>query len=148
MLFENILIIFAFCLFMPRNRTLRKINAPPRFGGYKPYGCPLVNNEPVNLLYEEYEAIKLADYKLMNHNDAAILMGISRATFARIYEKARRKIALALVETREISTKCGSSFTEKEWFECKKCHARFTMPANIGKEQCPLCKSTQIKRVI
>lgn len=129
---------------MPRNRLLKKIIAPPRFEGYKPHGCPAHNIEPVNLLYEEYEAIKLADYKLLNHADAAILMGISRATFARIYEKARRKIALALVETREICTKNGDSYTEKEWFECKKCHTRFTIPATINESNCPLCKSDKI----
>ncbi|TFG89828.1 MAG: DUF134 domain-containing protein, partial [Candidatus Atribacteria bacterium] len=78
---------------MPRPKRLRKIVSPPGFKGYKPYGNRHGMKEHVDLLYEEYEAIKLADYDLMNHQEASKLMGVSRATFARIYESARRKIA-------------------------------------------------------
>ena len=77
---------------MPRQIRLRKVVSPPKFKGYKPYGTTCISDEHVELLYEEYEAIKLADYDLMNHQEAAKLMGVSRATFARIYESARRKI--------------------------------------------------------
>ena len=87
---------------MPRRRRLRKVVAPPGFKGYKPYGARGKKSEKVELLYEEYEAIKLADYDGLNHLEASKLMGISRPTFARIYEAARQKIAKALVETREI----------------------------------------------
>ncbi|GAF05298.1 DUF134 domain-containing protein [Saccharicrinis fermentans] len=80
---------------MPRRKRLRKVVAPPKFQGYKPYGTTGKSTGAVDLLYEEYEAIKLADYDLMNHHEAAVLMGVSRPTFARIYESARRKIAVA-----------------------------------------------------
>ena len=46
----------------------------------------------------------------MHHTEAARLMGISRPTFARIYESARRKIAQALVETREIKAVYSYNF--------------------------------------
>ncbi|GAO30782.1 DUF134 domain-containing protein [Geofilum rubicundum] len=62
---------------------------------YKPYGHTAENREAVDLLYEEYEALKLADYDFLDHQAASQLMGVSRATFARIYESARRKIACA-----------------------------------------------------
>ncbi|HPR33752.1 MAG TPA: DUF134 domain-containing protein [Prolixibacteraceae bacterium] len=133
---------------MSRNSKSRRINAPPRFGGYKPWGCPPGTGEPVYLLYEEYEALKLADYKLMNHFEAAVLMGISRPTFARIYENARRKIALALVETREIVTINGNSYTEKVWYSCKKCHTRFTQPSSLEKKTCPLCRSESVNGIL
>ena len=87
---------------MPRRKRMRKVVAPPGFRGYRPYGNRHGQKEHVDLHYEEYEAIKLADYDLMNHQQASQLMGVSRATFARVYESARRKIARALVETREI----------------------------------------------
>lgn len=132
---------------MPRNRRLRKIMSPPRFKGYKPYGCMEQNHAPIELFYEEYEAIKLADYKLLNHQEAAVLMDISRATFARIYENARRKIALALVETKEIKTVSGNSYTDKTWFTCKKCFARFTIPSNITKHACAICNSQEIENL-
>lgn len=80
---------------MARTPRLRKVVAPPGFKGYKPYGHTAENREAVDLLYEEYEALKLADYDFLDHQAASQLMGVSRATFARIYESARRKIACA-----------------------------------------------------
>lgn len=132
---------------MPRRRRLRKIVAPPGFTGYKPYGTNETHNEVVELLYEEYEALKLADYDLMNHQEAAILMGISRPTFARIYESARRKIAKALVETREIKTVYGNALLDNSWFVCLACHIRFTIPKTISKHECALCKSSNIQLI-
>nr|WP_321408527.1 DUF134 domain-containing protein [uncultured Carboxylicivirga sp.] len=93
---------------MPRRRRLRKIVAPPGFKGYKPYGHR-PNSKKVELLYEEYEAIKLADYDLLNQLEASKLMGISRATFARIYESARRKL-------------------QKHWLKRKKSRPFLEMP--------------------
>jgi len=71
---------------MPRKKRMRKVVAPPGFKGYKPYGNRDGGNTHVDLLYEEYEAIKLADYDLMTQLEASQLMGVSRATFARVYE--------------------------------------------------------------
>jgi len=128
---------------MPRRKRMRKVVAPPGFKGYKPYGNRLNHKEQVDLLYEEYEAIKLADYDLMNHQEASKLMGVSRATFARVYESARRKIASALVETREIRSVYGNAWLDKSWYVCNSCHSRFTIPANLHHQNCPICKSDQ-----
>ncbi len=132
---------------MPRRRRLRKIVAPPNFTGYRPYGTNDVSGEFIELLYEEYEAVKLADYDLMNHQEASELMGISRPTFARIYESARRKIARALVETKEIKTIFGNAWMDKHWFICNSCHARFTIPKTIIGQQCGLCASSDIESI-
>jgi len=130
---------------MPRRRRLRKIVAPPKFKGYKPYGANAKSNEFIELLYEEYEALKLADYDFMNHKEASELMGISRPTFARIYEAARRKIAKALVEAKEIKTTYGNAWMEKDWFACNDCHIRFTIPITLTNQNCPLCSSVNIE---
>lgn len=130
---------------MPRRRTPRKVVKPPGFRGYKPYGTEAVNGVPVELLYEEYEAIKLADYDLLNHHEACCLMGISRPTFARIYESARRKIATAMVETREIKTVYGNAILDKSWFLCRSCHARFTVPQGFSFNECPVCGNASIE---
>lgn len=130
---------------MPRRRRLRKIVAPPQFTGFRPYGTNSVSDEFVELLYEEYEAVKLADYDMMNHQEAADLMGVSRPTFARIYESARRKIAQALVETKEIKAVFGNAWMDKNWFVCNECHARFTLPKTLKKNCCALCSSINIK---
>jgi len=130
---------------MPRRTRLRKVVAPPEFKGYKPYGTHKVSNEHIELLYEEYEAIKLSDYDLMNHKEASELMGVSRATFARIYESARRKIAMAFVETKEIRTVFGNTQMDESWFLCNACHARFTIPKTLKQDICPMCSSDQIE---
>ncbi len=132
---------------MPRRRRLRKIVAPPNFKGYKPYGVNTHERLPVELLYEEYEAIKLADYDLLTHLEAAQLMGVSRATFARIYEAARRKVAKALVETREIKTVFGNVELDNSWWVCKRCNARFTIPKTMAECKCPLCGSENVEDV-
>jgi predicted DNA-binding protein (UPF0251 family) len=95
--------------FMARPKSLRKVVKPPGFKGFRPYGCQQWNQSPVQLYYEEYEALKLVDFDVMNHLEASKVMGVSRATFARIYERARRKMALALVEVKEIKAVYGSS---------------------------------------
>ncbi len=132
---------------MPRRATPRKVVKPPGFRGYKPYGAETDSRNPVELMYEEYEAVKLADYDLMNHQEACRLMGISRPTFARIYESARRKIALAMVETREIKTVFGNAMLDKSWVLCLSCNARFTVPEGFSQNQCPVCGNTSIEPI-
>jgi len=132
---------------MARRRNLRRVVAPPGFKGYRPYGHSRHQQGAVELYYEEYEAIKLADYDSLNHLEASKIMGISRATFARIYSQARQKIALALVESREITTVFGYAFFDKSWYQCPVCHSKFTIPAQKEQAQliCPLCGSKEIK---
>jgi predicted DNA-binding protein (UPF0251 family) len=129
---------------MPRRKRMRKVVAPPGFRGYRPYGNRHGRKNHVELHYEEYEAIKMADYDLMNHQEASQLMGVSRATFARVYESARRKIAKALVETREIKSVFGNASLDHSWFICNNCQARFNIPDNHTGQHCPICKSENI----
>ena len=46
---------------------------------------------------DEVEAIRLADYEGLYHEDAAQKMNVSRATFGRILNGARRKVADAII---------------------------------------------------
>jgi predicted DNA-binding protein (UPF0251 family) len=129
---------------MARPKSLRKVVKPPAFKGYKPYGISDGSTGAVELLYEEYEALKLADYDLMNHMEASKIMGVSRATFARIYEGARRKIARALVEVKGITAVYGNAVLDKSWLMCNSCHARFTIPEGMTDCDCPVCKSHNV----
>ncbi len=129
---------------MPRKKTLRKVIEPPKFSGFKPYGCQNRENAYIELLYEEYEAIKLTDYYFKPHHEACGLMGVSRATFARIYETARRKIANALVESKEIKVSEGNAYFDKNWFLCNKCHARFSEKEEKNQKNCPECSSNDL----
>ncbi len=49
------------------------------------------------LTLDEFEALRLADYEGLYHEQAAREMGISRATFGRILEEARKKIVAAIL---------------------------------------------------
>ncbi len=129
---------------MPRHRRMRKVVAPPDFKGFKPYGINKAPSQPIELFYEEYEAIKLADYDSLSQLAASDIMGVSRPTFARIYATARQKIAKALAESREIIAVYGHAVFEKDWFTCLHCHSRFNIPQSADPLHCPLCHSEQI----
>lgn len=47
---------------------------------------------------DEVEALRLADYEGLYHEKAARKMKISRATFGRILDQARRKVAEAILK--------------------------------------------------
>ena len=82
---------------MPRPKKCRHIKCQPNSYYFKPRGIPLVNLQEVIITIDEFEAIRLADYKELYHNDAAAEMRISRATFGRILAQGRRKVAEALI---------------------------------------------------
>jgi predicted DNA-binding protein (UPF0251 family) len=70
----------------------------PRPAIFKPSGVPLNDLRRVPLEPDELEALRLADLQELTQEQGAQLMGISRSTFQRILARARRQVALALVE--------------------------------------------------
>jgi predicted DNA-binding protein (UPF0251 family) len=126
----------------PRPRNSRIVFDPPKFKGYRPFGYDTVPREPVRLFFEEYTAIKLSDYELLNQAEAAHAMHISRPTFTRLYESARRKVAEALSEARPIVVERGHAFFGSPWFHCNHCHVFFNTPAiEFPATECPVCLS-------
>ncbi len=81
---------------MARPECPRKIGHVPPADYYKPAGIPLCELEEVALAADEMEALRLADAEGLYQAEAAAKMGVSRQTFGRIVEKARRKVAQAL----------------------------------------------------
>lgn len=118
---------------------------PPRMEGFKPFGIPMRSLESIELLYEEYEAIRLADYEDMTQEMAAVKMNISRPTFTRLYDKARKKVARAFVEGKAIIISGGSYLTEQEWYRCNDCHE--TTVSDQPVRQCRSCSSGNITRI-
>lgn len=72
---------------------------------FKPRGIPLVQLDEVVLNLDELEAIRLADYEGLYHEQAAEKMNISRPTFGRILGEARRKVAEVIVEGKALNIK-------------------------------------------
>jgi len=96
-----------------RPRKKRFILDKPRYSLFKPAGVRAKDLEQITLLVEEYEAIRLADYENMKQVDAAELMEISRPTFSRLIESARKKIAIMIMEGKAISIEGGDFHIRK-----------------------------------
>jgi hypothetical protein len=64
------------------------------------------------LYLDELEAIRLADLEGLYHEQGAERMGVSRATFGRILEGARRKIAGVLVQGQALRIEFGKEEIE------------------------------------
>ena len=82
---------------MPRPRNPRQVSFSPEVTYFKPAGVPLRDLDEVVLRPDELEALRLADLEGLYQEDAAARMAISRPTFARLVEAARKKVATALV---------------------------------------------------
>lgn len=69
---------------------------------------------------DEVEALRLADYEGLYHEDAAQRMKISRATFGRIIDQARHKVAEALLKGKAL--RIETNIKEKgESYESRIC---------------------------
>jgi predicted DNA-binding protein (UPF0251 family) len=113
--------------------------------GFKPFGVPMRELDSVIMSYEEYEALRLADYEDLNQEDAATRMNISRPTFTRLYEKTRKTIAKAFVEGKAIVIRGGTYITDNYWYRCDDCHE--TMVSDQPASQCRECDSDNITRL-
>ena len=93
---------------MGRCKNNRHILAYPPANAFKPCGSFAPQGEPISLSLDEYESIRLLDYKGLQQTEAAEAMRISRPTLTRIYAEARRKIASAIVEGRPLDLSAGN----------------------------------------
>ncbi len=82
----------------PRRVVRRNIDADHSGICFKP--CDI--NERVELFEDEMEAIRLADFEGLYQQECADKMGISRTTFSRLIESARKKTADALLHTKAL----------------------------------------------
>ena len=117
----------------------------PPMEGYKPFGIPMRELESVHLLFEEFEAIRLADYENLTQEEAAEKMNISRPTFTRLYDKARKTIAKAFIEGKAIIIQGGTFFTDDYWYKCQSCNE--TMVTMKPAKQCRKCDSEDIRQL-
>ena len=118
---------------------------PPPMEGFKPFGIPMRELESVVLLFEEFESIRLADYEKLTQEEAAEKMNISRPTFTRLYDKARKNIAKAFVEGKAIFIQGGHYITDDYWFKCFDCNE--TMITIKPVNSCRKCNSGNIVRL-
>jgi predicted DNA-binding protein (UPF0251 family) len=102
---------------MPRPDKIRHISLIPEVKHFRPQGVKTASLDKVELTFDEFEAIRLADYKGLEHSEAAVLMNISRPTFSRVLDRGRRKIALFLVEAKPLDINGGNVIVTNEMKE-------------------------------
>jgi hypothetical protein len=77
------------------------------------------------LSMDEFEALRLADLECHSQEEAAKKMGVSRATFGRIVESGRSKVARALVHGCRIEISGGAfMFGRGRHLQCPRCRHR------------------------
>lgn len=129
----------------PRPKRRRRLQEPPINSGFIPSNGEYDNREGIVLLYEEYEALRLADYEGLSQEEAALRMNISRPTFTRIYKATRIKIATAFVENKQIYIEGGHVDFRASWYRCHNCGSVFKSEKPEEKDvKCRVCGSKDI----
>lgn len=112
-----------------------------------PLGYYHVESEIIQLHIEEFESIRLLDYENLSQEAAAQLMEISRPTLTRIYNRARKKVAIAFTESRQIIIEGGKVVFNGEWVYCSRCESKFNKVNTTKEGICPLCSGKQLTRI-
>jgi predicted DNA-binding protein (UPF0251 family) len=132
---------------MPRPQYNRIVHEPPLFSEFKPIGLRGKDLKQIVLTLDEFEAFRLADQLGFSHAMAAEEMEISRPTFSRLIEKARKKIADFIVHGRLLTIEGGSVHFRVNIIHCQDCKHLFKMNFNQEITECPECHSTNISNL-
>ncbi len=89
-----------------RPKKYRIVHQDPRISQFSPRGKP-GRPEEIDLAMDEFEAIRLADFKGLDQEKAAESMHISQQTFSRILKRAHKAIADAIVQGKIIKIQGG-----------------------------------------
>jgi len=97
---------------MKKNRVGRPTNCRcvqdmPKVTCFLPDGVPPGELKSIRLTVDELEAIRLADKEGLYQAKAAVQMNVSRQTFGRILEVARKKVAEAIVDGKRLCIEGG-----------------------------------------
>jgi predicted DNA-binding protein (UPF0251 family) len=121
---------------MPRLQKNRIVNQSPLFKSFKPAGFTDRELEQLCLSIDEYEAVRLADLLGLDHIEAANMMEISRSTFSRLVERARRKVARFLVEGKQLNIYGGRVHFYGNRLKCNDCGCTFASNFGDSKRNC------------
>jgi len=115
---------------------------------FKPAGVPASTLEEVVLSLDEFEALRLADLEGLYQEQAAERMQVSRQTFGRTVEAARKKVAEALVLGKALRIEGGNvQLPEMRTFACADCRHQWQEPFGTGRPGgCPSCGSARFQR--
>jgi predicted DNA-binding protein (UPF0251 family) len=116
---------------------------------FKPRGVPVAQLDEIRLSVDELESLRLADLEGLYHEYAAARMNVSRATFGRIVEAARKKVAEVLVKGQALRIEGGIVETPPvRRFSCPACRHTWLEPFGTGRpEACPACEGSSFERI-
>ena len=129
---------------MPRPKSDRIVLEPPLFSDFKPIGVRGQDLDQILLTLDEFEAFRLADYKSLSHAEAADEMEISRSTFTRLIEKARKKIADFIIQGKLLTIEGGNIHFRNNIIRCQNCGHMFKTNINSIVTACPACHSKSL----
>ena len=129
---------------MSRPQYNRIVHEPPLFSDFKPIGVRGDKLKQIVLTLDEFEAFRLADQLGFSHAFAAEEMEISRSTFSRLIEKARKKIADFIVQGRLLSIDGGKVHFRVNVINCMDCGHMFKIKFEKDINECPACHSNRI----
>jgi uncharacterized protein len=133
---------------MPRPIRCRKIGRLPDCVYYKPAGVPGRFLEEVTLTFDEFEALRLADFEGLYQEDAAKQMKISRQTFGNILSAAHRKVAECLLKGKALKIEGGRIEMPARQFKCADCGHLWQAPCRADcPETCPACQCAHIQPI-
>jgi len=132
---------------MPRPIKCRRITGAPAAVYFKPACIPMRELIETVLTLDEFEALRLSDYKGLYHEIAAKHMGVSRQTFGNILSSARHKIADTLLNGKILRIEGGNIEPGSETLVCGKCRHKWDKPPQLNaKSTCPECGSGEIDK--
>ena len=132
---------------MSRPPKCRRVAFLPEATFFKPAGIPLQVLEEVLVSVEEAEAIRLKDLEGLEQEQCAERMSVSRPTFQRVLESARRKIAEALLHGKAIRIEGGNFEMIMRRFRCIQGHewdVPFEAMIAGSPRFCPACSTSDI----
>ena len=135
---------------MARPQKDRIVTCDPTISYFKPRGVPLRLMEEVRLTIDQMEALRLADLEGLSQEEAGARMGVSRATFGRIIQRARKVVAEALIHGKAILLEGGSYQVKSinRRFACESCGLHWDGACGSGRPaQCPDCGGADLHRV-
>ncbi|MEG0074615.1 MAG: DUF134 domain-containing protein [Eubacterium sp.] len=86
---------------MPRPKKCRKVCCLPKNTAFVPLKNDF-SDDAVVITIDEYETIRIIDYRGFTQEKCSQYMQIARTTVQQIYNDARKKIATALVEGKSL----------------------------------------------
>jgi uncharacterized protein len=132
---------------MPRPQKERIIKEPPVFTEFKPMGMPTRLIKSIILSLDEYEALRLSDFAGFSQEEAAEEMDISRPTFTRLIESARKKMAEMLIQGKRLLIEGGNIHFRHNIIRCLSCGHMFNIKIEASIENCPACGSDNLNNL-